>query len=96
MSCNSIEFDALFESEEEGKRSYKEKRLLVLRESLFLEKERERERKKEKGKREGFLRSTKKETRGRSRRVKKRESDRAMSYGGNATPSMALCTTEGR
>ena len=40
-SCrNSIEFDALFESEE-GKRSYKEKRLLVLRESLFLEKERE-------------------------------------------------------
>ena len=94
MSCNSIEFDALFESEEEGKRSYKEKRLLVLRESLFLEKERERERKKEKGKREGFLRSTKKETRGRSRRVKKRESDRAMSYGGNATPSAGKSTTE--
>ena len=71
MSCNSIEFDALFESEEEGKRSYKEKRLLVLR-----------------------LRSTKKETRGRSRRVKKRESDRAMSYGGNATPSAGKSTTE--
>ena len=29
VSCNSIEFDALFESSE-GKRSYKEKRLLLV------------------------------------------------------------------
>ena len=62
--------------------------------SLSFSRKRERERKKEKGKREGFLRSTKKETRGRARRVKKRESDRAMSYGGNATPSAGKSTTE--
>ena len=99
---DSIEFDALFESSE-GKRSYIKKSVCCwccISLSFSRKRERERERKKEKGKREGFLRSTKKETerkketRGRARRVKKRESDRAMSYGGNATPSAGKSTTE--